>query len=214
MNGPGQSVSERDVRSRSAFAGPRRIEGYAIVSEDGMLADAAGVMPAALKFEADRRFFESSLDGVDVVVLGRHSREEQPNSPLRRRLILTRKVKTIESDPSDDKALLWNPDGTTFEEALFELNAPGAVVAVIGGPSVFGLFLDRYDLFYLTRGAKVRLPGGRPVFPGVPSRTPEEILSGHGLRLERRRLLDAEDGLTVEGWRRTSEHQAPSPGAR
>ena len=38
-----------------------------------MLADAAGVMPDALKFEADQRFFERALDRVDVVVHGRHS---------------------------------------------------------------------------------------------------------------------------------------------
>lgn len=35
-----------------------RIEGYAIISEDGMLADAAGTMPDSLKFEADQTFFE------------------------------------------------------------------------------------------------------------------------------------------------------------
>jgi hypothetical protein len=50
---------------------PRRIEGYAIVSEDGMLANASGIMPDQLKFEADQKFFERGLDGVDVVVHGR-----------------------------------------------------------------------------------------------------------------------------------------------
>ena len=63
---------------------PRRIEGYAIVSEDGMLANAAGIMPDSLKFEADQHFFERGLDGVDVVVHGRHSHERQPRSYLRR----------------------------------------------------------------------------------------------------------------------------------
>jgi len=43
---------------------PRRIEGYAIVSADGMLANAAGIMPGSLMFEADKRFFERGLDGV------------------------------------------------------------------------------------------------------------------------------------------------------
>jgi hypothetical protein len=37
---------------------PHRIEGYAIVTEDGMLADAGRVMPDPLKFEADQNFFE------------------------------------------------------------------------------------------------------------------------------------------------------------
>jgi hypothetical protein len=36
----------------------RRIEGYAIVAEDGMLANAAGIMPDSLKFAADRGLFE------------------------------------------------------------------------------------------------------------------------------------------------------------
>jgi hypothetical protein len=42
---------------------PRRIEGYAIVSEDGMIANAAGIMPDSLKFEADRHFFERGSAG-------------------------------------------------------------------------------------------------------------------------------------------------------
>ena len=64
------------------MSGPRHIEGYAIVSEDGMLADAARVMPDSLKFKADQEFFEHGLDGVDVVVHGRHSHEQQSRSRL------------------------------------------------------------------------------------------------------------------------------------
>ena len=84
---------------------PRRIEGYAIVSEDGMLANASGMVPDQRKFEADQRFFERGLDGVDVVVHGRHSHERQRRSDLRRRLILTRKVPAMPMPrlpPSDD----------------------------------------------------------------------------------------------------------------
>ena len=43
------------------------------------------------------------------------------------------------------------------------------------------MFLDRYDVFYLSRAPDVRLPGGRPVFPDVPARVPEEVLVSHGL---------------------------------
>ena len=71
-----------------------------------------------LKFEADQQFFERGLDGVDVVVHGRHSHEQQPHSHLRRRLILTRQVPAIAADPSNEKALFWNPAGASFEEAL------------------------------------------------------------------------------------------------
>ena len=70
-----------------------------------MLANAAGIMPDSLKFDADLDFFERGLDGVDVVVHGHHSHEQQPHSHLRRRLILTRQVPAIAADPSNEKAL-------------------------------------------------------------------------------------------------------------
>ena len=90
-----------------------------------MLANQAGIMPDSLKFEADRDFFERGLDGADVVVHGRHSHEQQPHSHLRRRLILTRQIPTIATDPSNEKALFWNPAGAAFEEALAPRPRPG-----------------------------------------------------------------------------------------
>jgi len=183
------------------------IEGYAIVSEDGMIADAAGVMPDVLKFDADQKFFQHGLDGVDVVVHGRHSHERQTGSHLRRRLIVTRQVPATLAGPSQEGALLWNPAGASFEQALAVLGMPNARVGVIGGTDVFGMFLDLYDLFHLTRAPKVRLPGGRPVFPEVPVRTPEEILAAHGLERGQRQVLDPAKDLTVVSWRRSGDSQ-------
>lgn len=189
--------------SRIAHIG--RIEGYAIISEDGMLADATGIMPASLKFEADQKFFEQGLDGVDVVVHGRNSHERQPLSHLRRRLIVTRQVLAIAADPSHEKALFWNPAGASFEQALAALGAPNSNIGVLGGTDVFGMFLDRYDVFYLTRALGVRLPGGRPIFSEVPARTPEEVLEGHGLAPGRQRILDSSVGLVLVSWQRLSK---------
>ena len=170
-----------------------------------MLANDAGIMPGSLKFDADRRFFECGLDGVDVVVHGRHSDEQQPRSHLRRRLILTRHVAAIAPDPSNDKALLWNPAGASFDEALAAIGTPDASIGVIGGTEVFGMFLDRYDFFHLSRAPGVHLPGGRPVFPGVPKRTPEVMLASHGLIPGRRQVLDPAKGLVVVSWQRSSK---------
>jgi dihydrofolate reductase len=181
---------------------PRRIEGYAIVSADGMLANAAGIIPAELKFDADQRFFEHGLDGVDAVVHGRHSHERQPRSHLRRRLILTRQVPALAADPSDEKALLWNPAGASFEQAWAALRVPDGSLAVIGGTDVFGMFLPRYDVFHLTRAPDVWLPGGRPVFPQVPQRTPEEVLASYGLKPGPVQVLDAANDVTVVSWHR------------
>ena len=61
-----------------------RIEGYAIISADGMIADASGHMPAALQIEADQAFFHSGLDRAAVVVHGRRSYEGGPGAPRRR----------------------------------------------------------------------------------------------------------------------------------
>ena len=170
-----------------------------------MLANAAGIMPDSLKFEADRQFFERELDGVDVVVHGRHSHEQQPRSYLRRRLILTRQVPSIAADPSNEKALFWNPAGASFQQALAALGTPDGRVGIIGGTDVFGMFLDRYDVFHLSRVPDVRLPDGRPVFPEVPTRTPEEVLGCHGLDRGRHRILDPAKGLVLVSWQRSSK---------
>ncbi len=185
------------------MAAVARVEGFAIVSADGMLADADGVMPDALTLPADQRFFEAGLDRADVMVHGRHSNENQLRSPERRRLIVTHRVDGFSPDPSNPKALLWNPAGASLEDALARLGAaPNATVAVIGGTDVFGLFLDHYDVFYLTQGPQVRLPGGRPVFPSVPRLTPEAVLAEHGMRAAEREVLDAASRLVVTHWKR------------
>lgn len=181
---------------------PRRIEGYAIVSADGMLANADGVMPDALKIPGDQRFFEAGLDGVEAVAHGAHSHEQQPHSHLRRRLILTRRIAALAPDPSDDKALFWNPAGASFAQAWTALGVPDGTLAVIGGTEVFGMFLPDYDVFYLSHAPHVRLPGGRPVFPGVPAQTPEEVLASHGFAPDAPRLIDAAHDATVVAWRR------------
>lgn len=178
------------------------IEGYAIVSEDGMLADARRVMPDTLIFEADQRFFEQGLDRIDVVVHGRHSQERQARSHLRLRIIVTRRVSGIAPHPSNKKALLWNPLGASLEQALDAIGKPDASIGVIGGPDTFALFLDTFDVFYLTRAPAVYLPGGRPVFPEVPARSPEDVLSSHGMIADAPTMLDAAKGLAVVGWRR------------
>lgn len=87
-------------------------------------------------------------------------------------------------------------------EAFAALGLPEAKVGIIGGPDVFGLFLDRYDAFHLSRAPHVTIPGGRPVFPGVPARTPEDIMASHGLVPDPPIALDPVKGLMLVTWRR------------
>jgi hypothetical protein len=181
-----------------------RIEGYVIVSADGMLADARNVMPDELKFEGDKAFFTAALDRADLILHGRNSYEDQPNSPRRRRIILTRTVAAIAPDPANPKATLGNPAGASFEAACNYAGVDAGTVAVIGGPGVFGMFLDRYDAFWLSVAPHVQLPDGEPCFPGVPDRSPQEILAAHGLRAGEPQMLDPAEQVSVTPWRRNA----------
>ena len=178
------------------------IEGYVIVSADGMLADADHVMPESLKFEGDKRFFTEALDRADLIVHGRHSFEDQPNSPRRKRIAVTRTVEAIAPDPVNPKATLWNPAGARFEAACERAGVTRGTVAIIGGPSVFGMFMNRYDTFWLSQAPHVQLAGGEPCFPGVPERSPQQILAANGLTAGEAQMLDAAHGVTVTPWRR------------
>jgi hypothetical protein len=145
--------------------GAFRIEAYVIVSADGMLADASGVQPASLHFDADQRHFEEGLDQADLVINGRHSQEGHANAVSRRRLVLTQQVDALAPDPDNPKARLWNPAGASLESACAALGLSSGTVAVIGGPQAFILFLKLgYDCFHLSRAVNVRLLGGLPVF--------------------------------------------------
>jgi hypothetical protein len=179
-----------------------RIEGYVIVSAEGMLADADHVMPDSLKFEGDKEFFTAALDRADLIVHGRHSGEDQPNSPKRTRVVLTRSVAALAPDPSNPKATLWNPAGASFEQAAEAAGVRSGSVAIIGGPVVFGLFMDRYDTFYLSQAPHVHLADGEPCFPGVPERSPQAVLASHGLTAAETQMLDPEYGVSVTAWRR------------
>ena len=177
--------------------GPFRIEGYAIVSCDGMIADATGLMPNSLKFESDQRFYEESLEQADVVVNGRLSHEGQAGSPRRRRLILTRQIAGLAPDPGNPHARLWNPAGASLEEACAAIGCREGTVAVIGGTYAFGLFLKiGYNDFFLAKADRVLLPGGVPVFPQMAfGRSPEDVLSEAGLQARDFQWLDEEVSL-------------------
>jgi dihydrofolate reductase len=184
--------------------GPTSIEGYAIVSVDGMLADANRHIPDGLKIKADQEFFHGALEHAAVVVHGRHSHEGGDRAAMRHRLVLTSRVPALADDPAHPNSLLWNPRGATLPQAWTRLGAPSGMLAVIGGAEAYGLFLEiGYDAFHLSRAAKVWLPGGRPVFPQIgPQRTPEDVLASHGLKPGPQRVLDADAGATLVTWRR------------
>ena len=180
-----------------------RIEGYVIVSADGMIADGKGQMPPSIRNDADQRFFQDALDHAAVVVHGRHSHEGGPRAARRKRLVLTRQVAALAPDPTHPNALLWNPVGAGLDTALDRLGVDEGIIAIIGGTEVFSLFLPQYEAFHLSRAANARIPGGLPVFSEVgPNATPEDVLARHGLKPGSRRELDRAAGISVVTWQR------------
>ncbi len=197
--------SVRTPRYRLPMIGPHRIEGYAIISADGMIADGNGTMPDALRNDADQRFLQTEMDRAAVVVHGRHSHEGGPRATRRKRIVLTTQIASVARDPSHPQAVLWNPAGATFEEAIAALGAADGAIAIIGGTDVFDLFLPCYDAFHLTRAGRAKIPGGRPVFAEVGAQTtPEDVLARHGFRAGPQRDIDAAAGITLTTWERSS----------
>ena len=183
--------------------GSHRLEGYAIVSADGMIADHNGIMPEAIRNEADQRFLQSEMDRAAAIVHGRHSHEGGPRAERRKRVIVTRRIESVAPDPAHANVIRWNPAGASLEQAIAALRVGDGPIAVIGGTEIFGLFLPRYDAFHLTRAANAKIPLGRPVFPQVgPHMTPEDVLAAHGLRAGAPRAIDPAVGITLTTWER------------
>lgn len=178
-----------------------RIEGYAIVSREGMIARSDASFPEELKIPADQKFYQKSLERASAVANGRHSAEGGPKEKSRKRIRVTRRVHRIITDPDNPQVVLWNPGTASFEEAWQRLNIDGGILAVVGGTDVFGLFLTiGYDAFFLSR-ALASVPRGRPVFPGVGNGVQaEEPLKKHGLVLRETRLLDPVSETVVQEW--------------
>jgi dihydrofolate reductase len=159
-------------------------------------------MPDSLKFKGDAAFFNAALDRADLIVHGRNSHEGQPNSPKRNRIILSRTIERTAPDREIPNATLWNPAGAPFEAACEAAGVTAGTIAIIGGPVVFGMFMDRYDTFHLSQAPHVHIEGGEGCFPGVPERTPQAVLAAHGLTAGETTMLDPEFGVSVTAWRR------------
>lgn len=170
------------------------VVGHAVVSADGMIANARGAMPAALRSEADWQRFQAALDAAALIVLGRRGHEAHPN-PGRRRLVVTSRVAALEQDRADARAMRWNPAGLPFAAALGELGITDGTVAVTGGKRVFDLFLPHFTRFELVEVEGVTLPCGIPCFSAGP---PAQVLAGAFLRPLPAETL--EDGVKLTIW--------------
>jgi hypothetical protein len=179
------------------------VEGHAIVSADGMIADAHGELPEALRNDADWKIFQAALDRAALVVLGRIGHLRHPN-PKRRRLVLTRSVVDLQPDPRDPQASYWNPAGLGITEVLGRLGIAEGTVAVTGGTGTFDLFLPWYDRFLLSEVRGLELPDGTPCFS---KGHPRFALPGAGL--EARDMEMIAPGVVQTNWVRAAQSGQP-----
>lgn len=175
-----------------------RYEGHAIVSADGMIADAEGRMPEGLRNETDWAAFQSALDAAAIVVVGRLGHQRHAN-PGRRRLVATGSVSGLSEDRNDPLATLWNPAGIGLHEALARLGIGGGTIAVTGGTRVFDLFLPLYTGFMLSEANGLALPGGTPAFSTAH---PRVALAAAGLVPAEIALIDPISMVTSTRWER------------
>lgn len=183
------------------------VEGHAIVSADGMIADHAGAMPPELRSDADWRQFQAALDRAELVVLGRIGHIRHPN-PGRRRLVLTHSVANLQPDPVDARASYWNPAGLDINEVMARLGIAQGTVAVTGGTGTFDLFLPWYDRFVLVEVRSLELPNGTPCFS---KDHPRFVLPGAGLEARDMEVIDK--GVVQTHWVRTTKSGAQSHSA-
>ena len=178
---------------------PIEIHGYAIVSDNDRIADASGRTPDVLRNDADWAYFQAELDRSAVLVLGRLGHEANPTPKGRLRMVLSSSSSGLERR-SD--GWWWNPDVIPWSEAIHIVLPEGGRVAVPGGRRVFDLFLEiGYDAFHLTRAEGAFIPDGVAVFSGCDAgRSAEAILSGKGLKLGARRVLDPQGPVSLTVW--------------
>ncbi|MFK8032682.1 MAG: hypothetical protein AB8B94_00950 [Hyphomicrobiales bacterium] len=180
---------------------PTSIDGYAIISDDHCIADAAGNMPDVLKNDADWAYFQAALDAATLTVVGRKGHEANPNVKQRRRLILSRSVKGLEQR---DDGWWWNPAGCKWQTVLEQAAPEGGAIAVPGGRDVFDLFLALgYSSFHLARAEGSLVPGGTKLFSNMGDAPPETMLAKHGLSAEPTEWLDEPARVNMTIWRKT-----------
>ena len=176
------------------------IHGYAIVSDDDRIADAAGRMPEILRNDADWAYFQAGLDRSAVTVLGRLGHEANPNPRGRLRAIVSSASSGLERR---DDGWWWNPQLLPWDQAIGRILPEGGEVAVPGGRRVFDLFLGiGYDAFHLARAEGARIPGGVALFSLCDQgRSAEAVLAGRGMEPGPRQVLDPAAPVSLTVWR-------------
>lgn len=188
--------------ARDPLAPRWELHGYAVVSDDDMIADADGRRPNGPGGDAALAYVMDQIDRADLVMLGRNLHETVSNPRRRRRLVVSRRPRALEQRPD---AWWWNPDTTPIDSALDRLLPSGGRVAVAGGQAVFHHILSDvgFDAFHLARVLGVAMPGGRSLFGGIAGgAVAESVLAGAGMRAGSTVTIDPRGPVELTVWRK------------
>ena len=179
---------------------PIEIHGYAIVSDDDMIADDTDQVPASLRNPVDWEQYQAAQARSALVVFARVSHQNEPNTRGDRRLVVTRSVAGLEQRR---RRLVVESGGGALGRSRRQAAAEGGEVAACGGQGVFDLFLGAYHVFHLARARGVTLRGGRKIFSACEAgETAEAVLQRHGMRHAERIELDAVQKVEMNLWRK------------
>ena len=183
---------------------PIEIHGYAIVSDDDMIAAADGLTPVSLRNEKDWEYYQRAQARSALVVLARRSHEFEPNVRGDSRLVISQAA--VEALEKRADAVWWNPARVGWKDVAARILPFGGEVAVCGGQGAFDLFLAiGYDAFHMSRAHGVLLPGGRSVFSACEQGvSAEAVLADAGLSVSETIPLDPEHGVEMKVWRKTA----------
>ncbi len=181
---------------------PIEIHGYAIVSDDDMIAAADGLVPAIMRNATDWELYQRSQANSALVVFARHSHELEPNTRGDLRLIVSRSGSGLERR---EDGWWWDPNRISWARVVETILPQGGEIAAGGGQGVFDLFLEiGYTAFHLTRAHGVKLPGGRPIFTACTAGPhAEQVLEEAGLEFAEFLPLDPAQGVDMQIWRAT-----------
>ncbi len=166
------------------------LHGYAIASDDDIIADLRDEIPDALKYPADQKYFQEELNKAQLVVMGSIAHRMFPNMSSRSRLVLTSKSDGL---MLEENVYFLNPEKLTLKEALQKILPHGGRVAVPGGAHVIeACWVLGFACFHLTRVKGLRLIEGKKLFRDCTDhRSADDILRAHGLILKEERSLGA-----------------------
>ena len=179
---------------------PIEIHGYAIVSDDDMIAAADGLTPVSLRNEKDWEYYQRAQARSALIVFGRHSHEFEPNVRGDRRLVISQRAAGLEKRAD---AWWWNPAQTagTSSRRCSRPAAKSRCAAARARSTCFWISATTRFTCRARTASCSRADGRYSPLASVAS-SAEAVLARAGLSVSETIPLDPDHGVEMKVWRR------------